>query len=164
MDLAHLDGAVQFFCSKRIAASSHRTYQSALRRFSHFCVSEAILCYFASYLASQNLAPQTIKTYLAGIRHMQITLGLPEPKEFSSLPRLQLVQAGIKRVHATKPAEGTRIRLPITPAILKSIHQHWNTRSSDPDIQMLWAAAVSVFSEPGNCPSHLSPHLSRSSI
>ena len=36
------------------------------------------------FLACQNLTPQTIKTYLAGIRHMQITLGLPEPVEISS--------------------------------------------------------------------------------
>jgi hypothetical protein len=72
-------------------------------------------------------------------------LGLPEPREFSSLPRLRLVQAGIKRVHATKPSEGIRIRLPITTAILRSIHQLWNARAADPDIAMLWAAAVLCF-------------------
>ena len=53
-------------------------------------------------MASQNLFPQSIKTYLAGIRHMQITLRLPEPREFSSLSRLKLVQAGIKQVMPSK--------------------------------------------------------------
>lgn len=37
-----------------------------------FPVSEALLCYFASFLACQQLSPQRINTYLAGVRHMQI--------------------------------------------------------------------------------------------
>ena len=96
LDIPELDPAVQFFCQKGIAESTHRTYQSALRRFGAFCmhydilspipVSEALLCYFSSAMASEGLSPQTIKTYLAAIRYMQITLGLPEPREFSSLP------------------------------------------------------------------------------
>ena len=110
MDLSGLDDKVQFFCSKGVADSTHRTYQSAVSKFHTFCslyniispfpVSESILCYFTTYLACQNLCPQTIKTYLAGIRHMQVALGLPEPRVFSSLPRLKLVQAGVQRTHA----------------------------------------------------------------
>ena len=34
---------------------------------------------------------------------MQITLGLPEPRAFSSLPRLRLVQSGIQRTLASFP-------------------------------------------------------------
>ena len=152
LDLSQLDGTVQFFCAKGIAPSTHHTYQSALRKFcsqynivSPFPVSEAILCYYASYLASQKLSPQTIKAYLSGIRHMQITLGLPELKEFSSLPRLRLDQSGIKRVHVHNPPESSRIRLPITPAVLCQLHTLWSTRAADPDIVMLWAAAVMCF-------------------
>ena len=37
--------------------------------------------------------PQTVKVYLAAICHMQITLGLPEPIEYSLMPRLQLYSA-----------------------------------------------------------------------
>lgn len=44
---------------------------------------------------------------------MQVTLGLPEP----SLPRLRLVQEGIKRTHAQRVVGKERICLPITPAI-----------------------------------------------
>ena len=72
---------------------------------------------------------------------MQITMGLPEPREYSSMPGLQLLQSGIQRAHASK--QGTKIRLPITPAIL--IREHWTPRKSEPDIVMLWAAAVLCF-------------------
>ena len=94
LDVSQLDGTVQFLCKEGVAASTHRTYKSALKRFTDFCsmynvltafpVSEPILCYCASFLSSHHLSPQTIKTYLAGIRYMQITLftltGLPEPE------------------------------------------------------------------------------------
>lgn len=154
MDLSDLDGAVQYFCSNSIAQSTQKTYKSALNRFSQFCsqhnvlspfpVSESILCYFTSYLATQNLSPQTIKTYLAGIRHMQVSLGLPEPKEYSSLPRLRLVQAGIQRTHSQRTG-APRIRLPITPAVLKKMQDWWSPQANNPDIVMLWAASTLCF-------------------
>ena len=100
-----MDGTVRFYCSQEIAESTQKTYKAALSKFflfytsfdilSLFPVSEDILCYFTAYMASQQLTPQTVKTYLAGIRHMQIMLGLSEPRAFSSLPRLKLVQSGI---------------------------------------------------------------------
>ena len=155
MDLSNLDATVHYFCSQGVAPSTRSTYQSALRKFAEFCslycivspfpVSESILCYFSSYLACKTLSPQTIKTYLAGIRHMQITLGLPEPRAFSSLPRLRLVQSGIQRTHAQRSSSPAKIRLPITPAILRKIQEQWSVKSSDPDIVMLWAAAVLCF-------------------
>ena len=112
LDISSLDGAVQHFCSQGIAPSTHKTYQAALKKFATFCstydilspfpVSESVLCYFATYLACQRLSPQTIKVYLAAIRYMQITLGLPEPKEYSLMPRLRLVQSGIQRSYFQK--------------------------------------------------------------
>ena len=47
-------------------------------------MSESMLCYFSTHLACKKLSSQTIKAYLSAIRHMQITLGLPEPREFST--------------------------------------------------------------------------------
>ncbi len=102
-----------------------------------------MLCYFASFLAVQKLSPQTIKTYLAGIRHTQISLGLPEPRAFSSLPRLQLVQRGIQRSYLTR--EPKNVRLPITPAILHKLHGVWSAQNHDGDTAMLWAAALVCF-------------------
>ena len=108
-----------------------------------FPVSESLLCYFATHLACQQLSPQTIKVYMAAIRYMQITMGLPEPREYTSMPRLRLVQSGIQRAHASR--QTTKIRLPITPAILIRLKEHWTPRKSEPDIVMLWAAAVLCF-------------------
>ena len=112
---------------------------------SPFPVSEALLCYFSSAMASEGLSPQTIKTYLGAIRYMQITLGLPEPREFSSLPRLRLVQAGIKRTHSQRVPLATKVRLPITPTILHQIRAQWLSRAHEHDIIMLWAAACLCF-------------------
>jgi len=75
---------------------------------------------------------------------MQITMGLPEPREFSSLPRLRLVQAGVQRLHASSSKEA-KIRLPITPSILRRVKEHWTPHNSDNDIVMLWAAATVCF-------------------
>ena len=108
-------------------------------------MSEDILCYFSSYLAAQHISPQSIKTYLAGIRHMQVTLGLPEPRSFSSLPRLRLVQAGIQRTYLEQESQTARVRLPITPAILRAMQSILEPRATDPDVFMLWAAAVLCF-------------------
>lgn len=76
---------------------------------------------------------------------MQVTLGLPEPREFSSLPRLRLVQAGIRRTYAQQP-HPQRTRLPITPSILARLKSHW-VRDGAPrrDDAMLWAAATLCF-------------------
>ena len=155
LDIARLDPAVQYYCGKSIAPSTQQTYQSALNRFYAFCslfnvttpfpVSEEILCYFSSYLATQHVSPQSIRTYLAGIRHTQVTLGLPEPCSFSSLPRLRLVQAGIQRAHLEQSAEPSRIRLPITPAILRAMRSTLEPRATEPDVVMIWAAAVLCF-------------------
>ena len=155
LDVSSLDPAAQHFCQQGIATSTRKTYQSALNRFASFCslynvltpfpVSESLLCYFSTHLACQKLSPQTIKVYLSAIRHMQITLGLPEPREFSSMPRLRLVQSGIQRTHATQQTE-TKVRLPITPTILLKLKEHWTPRKADADIVMLWAAASLCFS------------------
>ena len=155
LDIVSLDPVVQFFCSKGIADTSQNTYQSGLHKFTTFCsaysittlfpVSEDVLCYFSSYLAVKSLSPQTIKVYLAGIRHMQIAIGLPDPKEFSSMPQLKLVQSGIQRYISEQHTKTVKIRLPITLTILHRIWEYWLPKSAKPDIKMLWAAVVVCF-------------------
>lgn len=71
------------------------------------------MCCFASFLAGEGLAPQTGKSYLAAVRSMQISLGLPDPREQSSLPILKRMQAGISRARMRKGPK-SRVRLPIT--------------------------------------------------
>ena len=73
---------------------------------------------------------------------MQISLGLPEPNEFSSFPRLHKVQLGIQRSQETTQ----RTRLPITPHILGQLQEHWFQEiNKNGDTLMLWAAATLCF-------------------
>lgn len=124
-----------------------------MKRFHSFCttynvlnpfpVSEQLLCTFTAFLADQGLAPQTIKSYLAAVRNMQISLGFPDPREQSSLPILKRVQAGISRMRMLKGSP-PRIRLPITAHILGRIKSSLDA-SSNPDKTVLWAIATSAF-------------------
>ena len=70
-------------------------------------------------------------------------MGLPEPREFSSLPRLRLVQSGIQRAHASQA--DAKVRLPITPSILYRLKEFWTPQQTDRDVVMIWAAAVMCF-------------------
>ena len=127
LDLAVLVPSVHRYFQEGLAPSIHRSYESAMKKFYSFCdtyqvanpfpVTKHLLCSFAAYMADQGLSPQTIKSYLAGIRNMQLSLGLPDPREQSSLPILQQVQAGISRARIGSPT--SRIRLPITPQLLR---------------------------------------------
>ena len=124
-----------------------------MKRFYSFCVqfsvappfpvTEHLLCTFAAFLADQGLAPQTAKSYLAAVRNMQISLGLPDPRDHSSLPMLKRVMAGIQRVRATS-GPPSRTRLPITAAVLGRIWGHLEP-ASHPHKDLLWAIACTAF-------------------
>ena len=111
--------------------------------YSPFPVSEQLLCYFASALAVDGLASQTIKAYLSAVRSMQISLGLPPLRDQSTLPILKRVLDGIRRC---KSLEGSRprTRLPITPAVLRRIRAPL-IESNGPDGPAFWAIAVTAF-------------------
>ena len=108
-------------------------------------MTEKLLTYFASYLAREGLKEQSIKTYLAAIRHLQLTMGLPDPRDSSSLPRLRLVLMGIRRMQADSRNYTPRTRLPITPPILHRIRELWNGRSTRASYVMPWAAVTLCF-------------------
>ena len=74
---------------------------------------------------------------------MQISLGLPDPREQSSLPILKRVQDGIRRVRAQQGSP-QQLRLPITTDILAKIQLHL-LASTSPDRQMMWAVAALAF-------------------
>ena len=102
------------------------------------------LCYFVATLVQQDLAPATIRTYLPGVRHTQTMQGYEEPRHNSSLPRLHLLQAGMRRVRPHQGIPQARTRLPILPTHLRQIRAVWNA-SSDSDVSMLWAVVTTVF-------------------
>ena len=154
MDVHSLDGAVQHYLTSALAQSSHNTYQAAANKYLGFCesfnlsslpTSEATLCHFSACLAQQGLAYSTIRTYLSGIRQLQIAQGLPEPKT-DSMPRLHQVLRGIQLDHS-KHGKPTNSRLPITPAILKQLKAIWiKDRDKIPlNNIMLWAACLTTF-------------------
>eukprot|EP00731_Ephydatia_muelleri_P029971 Em0021g494a len=134
--------------------STHRSYDCALRRFNSFCVeynvfdpfpvNEKLLCYFATKLANDGLAPQTIKVYLSAIRSMQLSLGLPPLREESTLPMLKRVLDGIRRTRVAQGLSTPRIRLPITIAVLRQIRGVID-RAPDPNSHAFWAVATVAF-------------------
>ena len=111
--------------------------------FTPFPLTEQLLCTFAAFLADQGLAPQTIKSYLSAVRNMQISLGLPDPRDQSSMPRLKRVQAGIARLRMLK-GTAPRVRLPITPHVLSRIHDFLSS-SPDQDKTVILAVATTAF-------------------
>ena len=104
--------------------------------FNPFPVNEKLLCY--------DLAPQTIKVYLSAIRSMQLSLGLPPPREESTLPVLKRVLDGIRKTRVAQGRSIPRIRLPITIAVLRQIRGVIN-RAPEPDSHAFWAVATVVF-------------------
>ena len=153
LDLGIMAPSVQRYFQSCLAPSTQRTYAGALRRFHSFCthinvydpfpVSELLLCSFAAYLADQGLSPQSIKTYLAAVRSVQISLGLPDPRDQSSLPILKRVQAGISwcRLYRKQP---TKVRLPLTSEVLLRI-QHAPALVSHSNRPVVWAVAAVAF-------------------
>ena len=108
MDVHSLDGAVQHYFTAALAQSSHKTYKVAANKYLTFCesfmlsplpTSEATLCYFTACLGQQGLAHSTIRTYISGIRQLQIVHELPEPK-LDTMPQLHQVLKGVQMEHS----------------------------------------------------------------
>ncbi len=80
---------------------------------------------------------------LEAVRSMQISLGLPDPSDQSSMPMLKRMQAGIKRVRAVSGAP-SRNRLSITATVLEQIGAHL-AATSHPHKELLWAISCTAF-------------------
>ena len=132
--------------------STHSTYRTAEKNYLEFCndfalspfpTSELTLCYFVTYLGQKNLAHSTIRTYLSGVRQAQISQGFHDP-HMQAMPRLQRVLKGV-RVLQGKAGRTPRIRLPITPIILRKLKGVWEGDGLSWDSIMLWAACTLAF-------------------
>ena len=104
LDISALDRAVDSYFRSALAPSSRRTYASAQQWYLKFCTQFSLtplpliehqLCQFVSYLANDGLSHVSIKGYLAALRHLQISSGLPDPA-ISAMPKLEGVVKGIK--------------------------------------------------------------------
>ena len=60
------------------------------------------------------------------------------------MPRLDYVMKGIKRVQATS-GRSSRVRLPITPAILIKLKNVWTESAGDLGTKLIWAACCLCF-------------------
>ena len=106
-------------------------------------LSEHSLCNFVARLADDHLKHRTIKTYLSGLRFLQIEAGLPDPFQ-GSMPRLSYILRGV-RSNEAKLGAGTRERLPITPGILRKLHALWSPSGTEHDTKLVWAACCLCF-------------------
>ena len=152
LDHSELDHLAHHFFLKGLASSTLRAYRSAQRRYGKFCAEDGLqavpaseegLCRFVARLAGDGLKHRTIKSYLAGVRHLHIEEGLADPF-LQPLHRLHYTLRGVKRCEGER-GEMTRERLPISPDILKKIKAVWDQGTPGPDKIMLWAACCLAF-------------------
>ena len=152
MDKGGLDLLVRSLFVKGLAESTRKAYSGGQRRYLGFCASagllavpagEDVLCKFVAKMANEGLKHRTIKSYMAGVRHLHIEEELSD-LFLPSLSRLHYVMRGVKRSQGEAGISG-RERLPITPPLLRRIKAVWNLRASDPDHVMLWAACCLAF-------------------
>ena len=123
-----------------------------MNKFNQFCAlynianplpaSQHLLCLFVSYLHNCGLSHGTVKTYLSAVRHMHIANNIEEPK-MAQMPKLKLVERGIKRRSAVECSK--RERLPITPAILRQLKSLWAPRATEYEQIMMWAVCCTAF-------------------
>lgn len=95
---------------------------------------------FVAYLYNEKLAPSTIKTYLAAVRHEQISIGLGNP-QIAQMPQLEYVIRGVKRLAKQSSCK----RLLITPTILHQLKIVWAKDAGNRDMKMLWVASCLCF-------------------
>ena len=135
-----------------LAESSRRSYNSAKKRYVDFCsdagflpvpASEHQLCQFVSHMADVGLKHKTIKCYLSAVRHLHLEEKLPDPG-LCNMARLEHVLRGVKSLQA-KQGSQSKPRLPITPTILLKLRKVWDSRPTDKDRIMLWAASCICF-------------------
>ena len=134
-----------------LAPSTQKTYSSAKKRYLQFCKDKSLsplpapekqLCQFVSSLAIQSLCHNTIKSYLAAIRHLHIAEGYGDP-HIHAMTRLEQVLKGIKMIQSKGPKK--RERLPITPNHLAKLKEVWSSGLGKFDGQMLFCSSLAMF-------------------
>ena len=147
-----METAVSSLYKLGLAPSTQRVYASAQNRFLNFCsqygyaslpLSEHTLCLFLASLQKEGIKHTTMKSYLSGLRHFQISSGLSDP-HIHLWPKLEYVLKGVKRAQAMAPSSA-KPRLPITPAILRKLREVWLSSPVSRDYCMLWVASLLGF-------------------
>ena len=152
MGISALDHIVRQYFARSLAPTTLSSYRSAANCYLAFCsqfnlhplpLSQSSVVSFVVYLAETGVSYASLRTYLSGIRFLQISNGLADPC-LSAYPMLEYVIRGIRRSPKT-PSRPPR--LPITPDILQLLFASWSRtpRDDNYDTTMLWAACCVGF-------------------
>lgn len=142
---ALLDREVQRYRLAALSSNTKAAYRVHRDSFLRFCAffsykpvpaSSQTISRFVTFLA-RTLKPQSVRTYLAGVRLLHIELGFPNPIENCWL--ISSTLKGISHVKGVAPVQ----KLPITPDILRQIAQVLNMR--DHFQACFWAACLVAF-------------------
>ena len=87
-----------------------------------FPVSEKLLCCFDANPADANLASHSKSLPFSAVCNLQLSLGLLNPHDHSSLPILKQTLGGISRLQLSKGSQCSKPHLPITGQLLIKIH------------------------------------------
>ena len=145
-----MDHTVQELIDRGLSSGSRSTYRTGINRYLRFCLhfslpplplSQVNLCRFAAFLHTQDLSPSTIRVYLSGVRFYQIQAGGPDLSH-ADMPQLHYVLRATQRA---RPVGLRKLRLPITPAILRHLHSVWAAPPVTCTSRMLWAACCLGF-------------------
>ena len=149
LDVTELVPTVHKLFTAGLAPATQKVYHSGENRYLSFCeaakltafpASEQVLLLFVSHLHQNKLTAGTVKSYLAAVRHAQISRGLGNP-QIQGMPQLEYVLKGVKKA----TPRSLRQRLPITPEILGKIRGVWRQHPEWGDTKMLWAASCLCF-------------------
>ena len=130
-----------------ISPSTAKVYDAGKKAYLKFCArfnftpipaQEEVLILFVTEL-SQTLVHNSVRTYLAGVRHFHVVSSAGNPLQDKL--RLQLALAGIRR---WKPKAGGT-RLPMTPLVLRTIKKVFDATSTDYQNILLWGACCVGF-------------------
>ena len=99
------------------------------------------MCRFVTFLVGRGLSFSSIRIYLSALRYYQLLHHGTDPA-LSSFHRLHYVLRGTRRMlpNAVRPK-----RLPITPQILRTLHQYWSQPQPTIDATCMWAACCVGF-------------------
>ena len=95
------------------------------------------------HVAKEGLKHQTIKSYLAAVRHIQIVAGFLSCTICHCLNMLR----GVKSEQAKNPTLSQRTRLLITPVTLRKVRCDLEKDKTNYNCVMLWAAYCTAFFE-----------------
>ena len=127
-----LDSPVCGFFEQALASATKAVYSSSANRYSTFCtqlilsplpLTQDTVTHFVAYLAQSGMTYmyQLNRSYLSGIRFLQIVSGLPDP-HMEAFPLSNYVLRGVHRFPLASPNQP---RCPITPHMLHTLFSAW---------------------------------------